>query len=137
MNEIIVSTNRKELDTVLSFIKYNLINYTISQKYSLQLELAIEEIFINIVSYSNSDNVKILCDIDDENEDKNLIVKLKFLDKGIKFNPLEKKDPNLKVSIEDKPIGGLGIFLAKKNTDKIEYEYVNNTNCLTIIKKLL
>ena len=63
-------------------------------------------------------------------------VRLTFLDKGMPYNPLEKEDPDVSLSAEDRPIGGLGIFLVKKTMDAMAYEYKFSQNVLTIEKKL-
>ena len=56
---------------------------------------------------------------------------LRFRDKGIPFNPLEKDPPDTTLPMEQRKIGGLGIFLVKKKMDAVEYEYTNGENVLT------
>ena len=63
-------------------------------------------------------------------------VALTFLDKGMPYNPLQKEDPDVSLSAEDRPIGGLGIFLVKKTMDQMAYAYKFNQNILTIQKKI-
>ena len=57
-------------------------------------------------------------------------------DKGVPFDPLQKPDPDITLSAEDREIGGLGIFIAKKTMDSICYTYENGENILTMTKKL-
>ena len=57
-----------------------------------------------------------------------------FIDQGIPYNPLESKDPDITLDIEDREIGGLGIFLVKKTMDELSYEYVDGQNILTMKK---
>ena len=57
---------------------------------------------------------------------------LTFSDTGPRFNPLEKKDPNITLSAADRPIGGLGIYMVKKYSDKIFYAYQEAHNILLI-----
>ena len=59
-----------------------------------------------------------------------------FRDSGVPFNPLERPDPDITLSAEDRSIGGLGIYLTKKYMDKIEYRYENDENILTIKKMI-
>jgi anti-sigma regulatory factor (Ser/Thr protein kinase) len=61
---------------------------------------------------------------------------LNFIDTGTKFNPLERKDPNIHESVEERDIGGLGIYMTKKFADELKYEYVGNMNILTFKKKI-
>ena len=57
-------------------------------------------------------------------------------DKGIPFDPLQKADPDITLSAEEREIGGLGIFIAKKTMDTITYAYENGENVLTMTKKI-
>ena len=59
-----------------------------------------------------------------------------FSDRGIPFDPLAKEDPDISLSVEKREIGGLGIFMAKKIMDHMEYRYENGQNILTMTKKL-
>ena len=52
------------------------------------------------------------------------------------FDPLAKADPDNTLSADDRQIGGLGVFLVKKNMDEISYKYENNKNILTLKKKI-
>ena len=61
---------------------------------------------------------------------------IEFSDQGVPFNPLEKPDPDITLSAEERNIGGLGIFLTKKFMDKVEYRFENGSNILYIEKKL-
>jgi anti-sigma regulatory factor (Ser/Thr protein kinase) len=57
-----------------------------------------------------------------------------FIDSGIEYNPLAKTDPDVTLKVEDREIGGLGIFLVKKCMDDVRYEYKDGKNVLTIEK---
>ena len=59
-----------------------------------------------------------------------------FTDSGKAFNPLEKPDPDITLSVEEREIGGLGIFLTKKYMDSVLYERKDNQNVLTITKTI-
>ena len=107
-----------------------------SPKAMNELDLAVEEIYINIAHYSYAPEcgkVEIQCDIAGTPP----VLTLVFKDCGKPFDPLAKKDPDLTLSAEERPIGGLGIFLTKKFMDSVEYEYSDNHNVLTIKKSLL
>lgn len=101
-----------------------------------QIDLAVEEIFVNIAHYSGSDEAEISADMIYSGDDKALL-KILFCDSGTPFNPLAKKDPDLTLSAEERKIGGLGIFLTKKFMDSVEYDYRNGKNCLQIIKSIV
>ena len=58
------------------------------------------------------------------------------MDSGTPYNPLDNNEPDITLDAKDRPIGGLGIFLVKKNMDSVEYEYKDNKNILTMTKKI-
>lgn len=89
------------------------------------IRLVVEELVGNIVNYSGSDYLDV-----EVNRDKERFT-LRFRDKGIPFNPLEKDPPDTTLPMEQRKIGGLGIFLVKKKMDAVEYEYTNGENVLT------
>ena len=57
-------------------------------------------------------------------------------DQGVPFDPLKKPDPDITLSVEERQIGGLGIFIVKKTMDSVSYAYENGKNILTMIKKI-
>lgn len=97
---------------------------------NLQVNLIVEEIFVNIVCYSKSEFIT----VNAEYIDSKLI--LEFIDNGIRFNPLLKENPELPDNIDEAQIGGLGIFLTKQMADEIFYDYKNGKNHLKITKKV-
>jgi len=101
-----------------------------------QIDLAVEEIFVNIAHYSGSAEAVVSCDYHISGDGSGTLT-LVFKDSGKPFNPLDRADPDLSLSAEERRIGGLGIFLTKKFMDSVEYEYVGGMNCLTIKKTLL
>ena len=125
-----------ELPNVISFIESELEKFEFSFKIITQFNLVVEELFVNVASYAykdkNDGKCKITIDYDKEKQE----VKLSMEDNGIKFNPLEKEDPDTTLSAEDRPIGGLGILLVKKNMDNIEYKYEDNKNILILSKNV-
>lgn len=97
------------------------------------LQLVTEEIVVNIVSYAYPDGADGDLEIDVLRSETE--IKLEFFDSGTPFNPLEKEDPDTTLSAEDRPIGGLGIFLVKQMMDDVRYRHENGRNILTISKK--
>ena len=63
-------------------------------------------------------------------------VVITFIDGGTPYNPLEKEDPDITLSAEEREIGGLGIFMVKKSMDSIDYEYKDGQNILRITKNI-
>ena len=133
MASIELDATVENLETVNDFLADQLIGYPM--KLLMQLNLVVEEIYVNIAHYAYKDVVgkaRISCDID---SDTNLLT-IVFEDKGVPFNPLEKDDPDITASADEREIGGLGIFLTKKMMDEVKYENVDGINRLTVMKKL-
>jgi Anti-sigma regulatory factor (Ser/Thr protein kinase) len=135
MNKITVPARLDELDHVLDFIEQELDIYECAVKIKLQLAIAVEEIFVNIAKYAyapGEGSTEILCSYSDEMK----AVSISFLDEGMPYNPLAKKDPDITLSSEDRKIGGLGIYMVKKSMDEVIYDYKDNRNMLTIRKNM-
>lgn len=80
-------------------------------------ELAFEEIAVNIVRHGSPTTDVVVAIAFDERE-----VSLTFEDDGIPFDPLQQPDPRLPDSLEDAPIGGLGVMLVKQLSTRMRYE---------------
>lgn len=100
-----------------------------------QIDLAVEEIFVNIAHYSGSEEAEIACGYHIGGDGSGVLTVV-FKDRGKPFNPLAKADPDLTLSAEERNIGGLGIFLTKKFMDSVEYEFIDNMNILKISKQI-
>ena len=101
----------------------------------MALCVAIEEVFVNIAHYAypESDGEMTLHLSFDKQSGK---VTFRFADKGIPFDPLKKPDPDITLSANEREIGGLGIFIAKKTMDTMSYTYENGENILTMTKTI-
>ena len=135
MKSMIVPANDDGPAVVTEFVDEELAQYDCPHKALYQIEVAIEEIMVNIVSYaklSEDDSIEVRCDILDEP----LRVVLQFLDRGVPFDPLAAGDPDLSPEVLGEREGGLGIFLVKQMMDDVSYAYENGKNTLTIRKSL-
>lgn len=98
------------------------------------VNLAVEEVVENVVSYAYEDGNGFLeasKEITGEG-----ILRIVIKDGGVKFNPLDKEDPDITLSAEEREIGGLGIFLCKNLMDKVYYNYENGCNVLVMEKNV-
>jgi len=100
-----------------------------------KLRLSIEEAVENVVRYAYDGGIGWL-EAGTSLDEDSLVLTIELRDAGTPFNPLEKEDPDVTLSAEDRKIGGLGIFLCKKMMDSIEYRYENGNNVLTMTKKV-
>ena len=133
VKELKVKADISELDKVLSFADSILESMDCNMKAQMQIDVAIEEIFVNIAHYAypSGDGDAV---IQIEADEANSAVSITFIDSGTPYDPLKNEDPDITLSAEDRPIGGLGIFMVKKSMDDVSYEYKDNQNRLTIKK---
>ena len=135
LKEIIVKAEIANLDEVNRFIENQLEEHDCSPKVQIQIALAVEEIFVNVAHYAYKSEEGIVT-IRTEIHEQPRAISITFIDSGVPYNPLEKEDPDITLSAEEREIGGLGIFMVKQSMDDISYEYAGNRNRLTIIKKI-
>ena len=106
-----------------------------SMRTLFELDMVVEEVFINVANYAYPDNAGMVSlDLSLDREQNFLY--LTFRDSGVPYDPLRKQSPDLSAPAEKRPIGGLGIFLVQKYSDSLSYEYAEGENRLTIGKKL-
>lgn len=130
--ELSVPAAIENLDAVTDFVDGELEAVDCPQKVVMQMNIIIDELFSNIAHYAypNEAGDAVIGVTVDESS-----VTITFADKGIPFNPLDRKDPDVTESAEDRPIGGLGIFMVKKMADEVGYEYRDGSNILSITKR--
>lgn len=135
MKEITVDAMIENMNTVTAFVDDFLDQIACPMKSKIQINIVIDEIFGNICHYAYKDSVgAVTVRVESGNTPK--AVFLTFTDNGIPYNPLDTEDPDITLSSEERKIGGLGIYLVKKNMDEMKYEYVNQQNRLWMEKRL-
>lgn len=134
MKEITLPAKIENVEKVTAFVDEYLETLSFPIKLQLQIDIAIDEIFSNIVYYAYSDGAIGNATIKIEKYDEPERVEISFIDEGMPYNPLAKEDPNVSLAASDREIGGLGIFIVKKSMDEIKYEFLDGKNVLTIVK---
>lgn len=133
MKEITLAATVANIATVTDFIVEQLELVSCPPKAQVQIDVAIDEIFGNIANYAYGESGKgeatVCVDFPSASS-----VDITFIDSGVPYNPLEKTDPDITLSAEERQIGGLGIFIVKKTMDDMIYEYRDGKNILTIKK---
>jgi anti-sigma regulatory factor (Ser/Thr protein kinase) len=120
---------------VLSFVEKQLEEHDCPVKALMQLQIAVEEIYVNIAHYAFK-TPKGMATIRVSVGGEPVQVTITFIDNGIPYDPLKKADPDTTLSAEERQIGGLGIFMVKKSMDDVKYVYSKGQNILTIRKSL-
>jgi sigma-B regulation protein RsbU (phosphoserine phosphatase) len=131
--ELKVPASIDELDRVLAWIEEALENENCSAKASNHITVVTEELFVNIARYAY------------DGQDGDVVIRLaargpaviiRFEDWGKEFNPLNHPKPDTSAGIEERKIGGLGLFLTVKWMDNVSYERTDDKNILTLQKRL-
>ena len=135
MKEKVFTAKKDALPEVIAFTEVCLESFECPMKSLMSICVAVEEIFVNIASYAypeSDGNATLSFSFDESERLMTLVIK----DNGVPFNPLEKAEPDITLSADEREIGGLGIFITRKTMDTVSYEYENGNNILTMTKKL-
>ncbi len=130
-----VDSALENLSEVTAFVEAQLECLDCPLPAQVQIDVAIDELFTNIASYAYNPEIGPVW-VQVKVEENPPAVVVTFIDAGMPYNPLEKEDPDVTLSAEEREIGGLGIFLVKKMMDDVAYEYKDGKNILWM-KKIL
>ena len=134
-NVLTVEATTENLYQVMGFVDERLEAADCPPKAQMQVDLVVEEIFVNVANYAyapNTGDVTVGFELEKDSE----MAVITFEDSGVPYDPLKKEDPDVTLEAQDRQIGGLGIFMVKKNVDDISYEYRDGKNILTMKKAL-
>jgi anti-sigma regulatory factor (Ser/Thr protein kinase) len=130
LSELKINAETENLDAVLEFVAGAVSG--LPEKTRRHILIAAEEIFVNIAQYAyRPDTGKAVVRVTSGGD-----VTIEFEDSGVPYDPLQKADPDITLSAEERKIGGLGIFMAKTLMDNISYRREGNKNILTIKKEI-
>lgn len=113
-----------------AFVEENLVKFGVEGKAANRMMVALDEIYCNITRYSHAQQAQLrLTRLGD-------LVMLSFCDDGIPYNPLQAPAPDVTLSAEEREEGGLGIFMVRKLMSRVDYQYKDSRNCLTLTLRL-
>ncbi len=135
MKELVIEAERKNLIQVQAFIDEQLEAVGCPMLTQTAIDIAVEELFVNIASYAYGPEIGIAV-VQVSVYEEPLSVEITFIDNGKQYDPLAKPDPDTTLSVKERKKGGLGIFMVKKSMDNVNYEYKDGKNILTIKKNL-
>jgi serine/threonine-protein kinase RsbW len=104
----------------------------LSKKCVFQINLAVDELFTNIVKYGFADDDLHIIGISLSHDDGKINIRVE--DNGIPFNPAAKQTSELKDQIENCKVGGLGLHLVKRLMDDVKYQRLKGKNVITLVK---
>ena len=130
--EKIVDVIPENQDILTAFVEGILAPMEGSMKSQMQINIAIDEIYSNIVKFSGATEVTLIVEV----RKATLSARLTFIDNGKPYDPIKQADPDVTLPIEEREIGGLGIFIVKKTMDSVCYRRNGDKNELAITKNL-
>ena len=134
MKELTVDTRMESLPEIQAFVRAELEAMDCPEETQKQLFIVIDEVFANVASYAYADGEgSVTVRLETESEPRAAV--LTFLDSGVPFDPLTMKTPDISLKARERKIGGLGIFMVRKLTDGIKYDYADGKNILTVMKR--
>jgi sigma-B regulation protein RsbU (phosphoserine phosphatase) len=133
--QLILQNDIHQVAQLNAFVKQTIGRLDIEPSLSKKLQLAVEEAVVNVMEYAYPAGVngEISLQITSDGQSMKFIIK----DHGGAFDPTMKEKADTTLSIEDRPIGGLGILLVRELMDSINYERMNGMNVLTLKKELV
>jgi serine/threonine-protein kinase RsbW len=131
-----LSASLDNLESFLAHVRSFAASCGVDDTVLYPIELSLEEVLVNIISYAypneEKGNIEVSCSWDSQQG-----LAIQIVDYGTPFDPLEKPEPDTGLSLDEREIGGLGIFLTKKMMDKVTYERRHDKNIFTMIKQPL
>ena len=125
---------REMLPQMLTEMTAEIKKYFTDSKWINRLKVAVEEILVNIIDYSGSEKIYVSCEFLAEEQ----TLRFEFVDEGELYNPLENKaQVDIDAALDEREIGGLGIFLYETIMDKLEYRCDDGKNHLLAYKNLV
>ncbi len=123
-----LSNKISELETIQLCLDELVEKWNVPAALGMTLNLVIEEAFTNVVNYAYDDSDEHCIEIVFEMQDK--ILSISLIDDGIAYDPTQNATPDLSLSVEERKIGGLGVYLIKSMMDEVEYERKAGKNIL-------
>jgi anti-sigma regulatory factor (Ser/Thr protein kinase) len=134
IREIVVPAVLKEVDRVRTFLKDYVAGLGLDEEDSLKVELALHEICVNIAMYAYPRGPHGDMAIRLWREGKDLVIEVR--DRGVPFNPVKKKNPDLLVKLRRGRPGGLGVYFYRTLMDGLSYRRTRGENVLTVRKAI-
>jgi serine/threonine-protein kinase RsbW len=130
---LVIGNNIDELNRLVIFLEVLEEEWDLPQGLVPSINLALEEALTNIIFYAYEKGSENEITVDFRLKDTEMTIVL--TDAGKPYDPTQKEDPDINLSAEDRPIGGLGIFLIKQIMNGVTYRRVGNKNQLTLVKR--
>lgn len=129
-----ISNDIAEIARTAEFIEEFCTAHGATPDIAFKINLAVEEALVNTISYGFKDDARHVIDLKIAIEGGAIV--LRISDDAVAFNPLETAEPDVSAPVEERKVGGLGVFLMKKTMDDVQYAREDERNILTLKKRL-
>ena len=133
--QLTVEATMECMHDVLAMVNRHLRMLNCPDKIRRQVGIAVEEIYVNIASYAYAPGTGPVT-VCVKTERTPAAIEITLIDRGIPYDPLKKPDPDFSSDLEDRPIGGMGIYMVKKSMDEMTYERRDDQNILRLMKRI-
>jgi len=130
--ELTVEAKVEQLARIGEFIADAMRAFGLDDRTSFEVQLAVDEACTNIMRSAYSEaggTIELSC------ERRNDAVRVMITDHGTPFDPTAVPPPDLDVDLDDRAVGGLGIYFIRRMVDELAYEYRDGQNVLTLVKR--
>jgi len=129
-----LTRGRSEVGPATRWFESQMVDLNVAEAVRWDLLLVFEEVLVNVVEHAyggraGSVEIRVGCETNQ--------LQIVFVDQGMSFDPLSQDTPDLDAPIEERPIGGLGVHLVKTLCDEVEYRREEESNILTVRKRLM
>ncbi len=135
-DSLIIDNRLAELEKLPVFLDKLGKELNLDRPLLLSLRLALEEAMVNVVNYAYPKGETGKINLKAKYEPQESLLRFELTDSGKPFDPTAAKDADLTLGVEERPVGGLGIFLIKKRMDEVTYKRENGMNKLMMTKKI-
>lgn len=96
------------------------------------LHLVLDELLNNIVRHAQPRHPEVTVTLDVRDG----LLQIRIVDDGVPFDPRARPDPDTSLALEERPVGGLGLFLVRQLMEHVDYRRTRGRNRLTLTRRL-
>ena len=133
-SQLVLDNDIQQIPQLAEFLEQFALEAGLDMATTMSLNLALEEAVSNVMLYAYPKDTKGQVKIDASFD--NGTIRFVMSDSGVPFDPTAKKDADIDLPVEERPIGGLGIYMVKQIMDSVSYRYSNGNNILTLTKTI-